>query len=43
MGVMEVTDEGIVLKELAPGVTIEDIQEVTEPQLIVSEHLKKMK
>ena len=43
MGVMEVTDEGIVLKELAPGVTIEDIQEVTEPELIVSEHLKKMK
>ncbi|MFW5894568.1 MAG: 3-oxoacid CoA-transferase subunit B [Bacillota bacterium] len=42
MGVMEVTDEGIVLKELAPGVTIEAIQEVTEPELIVSEHLKKM-
>lgn len=42
MGVMEVTDEGIVLKELAPGVSVEDIQEVTEPKLIVSENLKKM-
>lgn len=42
MGVMEVTDEGIVLRELAPGVSIEAIQEVTEPQLIVSENLKKM-
>ncbi|MFP4078172.1 MAG: 3-oxoacid CoA-transferase subunit B [Candidatus Izemoplasmataceae bacterium] len=42
MGVMEVTDEGIVLKELAPGVTVEAIQEVTEPELIVSDHLKKM-
>lgn len=42
MGVMEVTDEGIVLKELAPGVTVEAIQEVTEPKLIVSDNLKKM-
>lgn len=42
MGVMEVTDEGIVLKELAPGVTVEDIQNETEAQLIVSENLKKM-
>ncbi|MGM0436534.1 MAG: 3-oxoacid CoA-transferase subunit B [Bacillota bacterium] len=42
MGVMEVTDEGIVLKELAPGVTVEEIQDVTEAQLIVSENLKKM-
>jgi len=35
LGVMEVTDEGIVLKELAPGVTVEEIQSKTEAALIV--------
>lgn len=42
LGVMEITDEGIVLKELAPGVTVDEIQEVTEPKLIVSKNLKTM-
>ena len=32
-GVMDVTPEGIVLKELAPEVTLEQIQAVTEPKL----------
>lgn len=31
---------GFVLKELAPGVTVEEVQEKTEGQLIVSEDLK---
>ena len=35
MGVMDVTEQGIVLKELAPGVTVEDIQGKTEAKLII--------
>ena len=42
LGVMEVTDEGLVLKELADGVTIEQIQQATEPTLIISDDLKTM-
>ncbi len=42
LGVMEVTKEGIVLTELAPGVTVEEIQRKTEAKLIISDHLKEM-
>jgi acetate CoA/acetoacetate CoA-transferase beta subunit len=42
LGVMNITDEGIVLSELAPGVTVEQIQAVTEPTLIISKQLKTM-
>jgi 3-oxoacid CoA-transferase subunit B len=35
LGVMDITAEGIVLKELAPDVTFEQIQAVTEPKLIL--------
>lgn len=42
LGVMEITDEGIKLLEIAPDVTVEQIQEVTEPTLIISETLKTM-
>jgi len=42
MGVMEITEEGILLTEIAPGVTVEEIQEVTEPKLIISNNLKTM-
>lgn len=42
MGVMEVTPEGIVLKELHPDYTIEDIQAATEATLIISPDLKPM-
>jgi acetate CoA/acetoacetate CoA-transferase beta subunit len=35
LGVMEMTKEGIVLRELAPGVTAEDIQSKTEAKLII--------
>jgi len=42
MGVMIITDKGIELIELAPGVTVEEIQAVTEPTLIISENLKNM-
>ena len=42
MGVMEITPEGIVLKELHPDFTLEEIQAATEPKLIVSKGLKPM-
>ncbi|MBC7087874.1 MAG: CoA transferase subunit B [Tissierellales bacterium] len=42
MGVMEVTDKGIVLKEINPEFTIEDVQNSTEAELIIAEDLKKM-
>jgi 3-oxoacid CoA-transferase subunit B len=35
LAVIDVEDVGLVLRELAPGVTIDDIQSQTEPQLIV--------
>ena len=37
MGVMEVTDKGIVLKELGPEATVEEIQAATEAKLIIPE------
>lgn len=40
MGVIEVTKEGLVLKEVAPGVTIEDVINSTEAKLIVSDDFK---
>ena len=42
IAVMEVTPEGLVLKELAPGWTAEDVQKETEPRLIISSDLKDM-
>jgi 3-oxoacid CoA-transferase B subunit len=42
LGVMEVTQEGLMLLELAEGVTVEQIQTVTEPKLILSPTLKTM-
>ncbi len=35
MALMDVTPEGLVLRELAPGVSVEELQKVTEPRLIV--------
>src|SRR5277367_1605798 len=42
MAVIQVTPQGLVLEEIAPELTPEDVQKVTEPKLIVSEKLKKM-
>lgn len=42
MGVMEVTDEGLVLTEYNPEFTVEQIKESTGCPLIISENLKKM-
>jgi len=35
LAVIDVTPGGLVLRELAPGVTVEDVQKVTEPELVV--------
>lgn len=42
MGVMEITDEGIVLTEISPQFTLEEVQAATEATLIVSDKLKKL-
>lgn len=42
MGVMEVTDKGLVLTEINPEYTPEEVQRVTEAELIISPELKPM-
>lgn len=42
MGVMEVTDKGLVLTEINPEFTVEDVKNATEAELIVADDLKKM-
>jgi 3-oxoacid CoA-transferase subunit B len=42
MAYIRVTPQGLVLEEIAPELTLEDVQRVTEPKLIVSPSLKKM-
>lgn len=42
MGVMEITEEGVVLTELHPDFTLEEIKEATGCELIVSPDLKAM-
>ena len=40
--VIRVGPEGLVLEEIAPGFTVEDVQNATEPALIVSASLRPM-
>jgi len=42
IAVIEVTGDGLVLKEVAPGWTAEEVQELTEPRLILSPDLKEI-
>jgi acyl CoA:acetate/3-ketoacid CoA transferase beta subunit len=42
MAVIQVTPTGLVLEEVAPGLTADDVQHVTEPTLILSPELKIM-
>ena len=42
MAVIQVTPQGLVLEEIAPELTPEDVQKITEPKLIMSAKLKKM-
>jgi 3-oxoacid CoA-transferase subunit B len=42
MAYMRVTPEGLVLHEIAPGLTVEDVQKATGAKLQVSAELKTM-
>jgi 3-oxoacid CoA-transferase subunit B len=39
---IDVTQDGLVLRELAPGETVEGVQKITEPKLIVAPNVKTM-
>jgi 3-oxoacid CoA-transferase subunit B len=43
MAYINVTPTGLVLEEVAPGLTADDVQRVTEPTLIISPTLKVMR
>jgi acyl CoA:acetate/3-ketoacid CoA transferase beta subunit len=40
--VLEVTKEGLLLKEVFPGLTPDDVQSVTEPKLIIAKDLTEI-
>ncbi len=42
MALIQVTSAGLVLEEIAPGLTADDVQRVTEPTLILSPNLRVM-
>ena len=42
IAVIDITERGMVLREVAPGWTAEEVQALTEPRLIVSPNLKEM-
>src|SRR5262249_55471384 len=42
MAYINVTKQGLVLEEIAPGLTAEDVQKATQAKLIVSSALKTM-
>lgn len=42
LAVIEVSDKGLVLKEVAPGWTAGEIQELTEPRLVIAPDLKEI-
>ncbi len=42
MAWIKVTPEGLLLEEIAPGLSVADVQRATEPRLLVSPQLKEM-
>ena len=42
VAVIDITKQGLVLREVAPGWTAEEVQALTEPMLIVGEDLKEI-
>jgi 3-oxoacid CoA-transferase subunit B len=42
LAVLDVTADGLLLRELAPGLTVEDVQRVSEPALLVHEQPRQM-
>jgi 3-oxoacid CoA-transferase subunit B len=43
MAVVDVEPEGLILREVAPGLTFEDVQALTEPKLIIRGSVLEMK
>ena len=43
MAVLDVTDQGLVLRELAPGVSVDDVRAATEPDIIIESEPNQMK
>ena len=43
LGLMDVTPEGLVLRELAPGVSVDDVQRACEPKLRVHPDVREMR
>ena len=42
LAAIDVTAEGLVLREVAPGWTAKEVQELTEPRLVIAPDLKEM-
>ncbi len=42
LATIDVTKDGLVLRETAPGVSVEDVQRATEPKLIVDPNVRTM-
>lgn len=42
LAVIEITPRGMLLREIFPGLSVEDIQSVTEPKLLVAPDLKEI-
>ncbi|HEY31560.1 MAG TPA: 3-oxoacid CoA-transferase subunit B [Dehalococcoidia bacterium] len=42
LAVIEVTPKGLLLREVAPSVTVDDVQAATEPRLLLAEDLREM-
>ncbi len=42
MAYIKVTPKGLVLEEIAPGLSVEDVQAATQPTLVVSPNLREM-
>jgi 3-oxoacid CoA-transferase B subunit len=42
IAVIQVTSEGLLLKEVAPNWTAKEVQALTEPEFIISRDLKEM-
>jgi 3-oxoacid CoA-transferase subunit B len=42
MAYLRVTQSGLVLEEIGPGLTVEDVQRATQPRLMISPQLKTM-
>jgi acyl CoA:acetate/3-ketoacid CoA transferase beta subunit len=39
---MAITNDGLLLQEIRPGVTVEEVQRLTEPELIIGGELQAM-